>query len=312
MSYLVVKSREQARVLPARVYADPRSISAVVERTRWKILLELSHSSLCARDIAKRFNISEQVVCYHMKRLERARLIQLDRTEKRRGAVARYYTSNIKAMSLVLDTAKGAKKIDVESVSLERYSTILDPFASGGGANLTIVVGSPTEHGEHRARARDGHYAANLALFLGSLLPITRQSVVRLDTEMNEHRAEGNLIVVGGPRVNTIASRFNNNLPIRFSLSGTSSMISTISGKTYGGDEEGLIVLVNSPLNLKSKILVLAGNTHLGTAASVTGFVKYTERVAEGNSSSREKIAKVVKGLDLDSDGLIDDVEFLE
>jgi len=89
-------------------------------------------------------------------------------------------------------------------------------------------------------------------------------------------------------------------------------MISTISGKSYNGDEEGLICFMDSPINVKSKVLMLAGNTHLGTAASVIGFVKYTERVAEGNSSSKERIARVVKGLDLDSDGLIDDVEFLE
>jgi len=313
MSYLVFKSREQAQVLPVRVYSDPRSIKAIVQRMRWKILLELSQNALCARDLAKKFNTSEQVMCYHVRKLERARLIRLERTEKRRGAVARYYVSNVKAVSLIPDTVRrSARRLETELVSFERLGMILDPFLSDGGANLTIVVGSPTEHGEHRARARDGHHAANLTLFLGSLLPVTRRLVVRLDTEMNEHRTEENLIVVGGPRVNTVAARLNNQLPIRFSLTGTSSMISTISGKTYNGDEEGLICLIDNPFNAKSKVLILAGNTHLGTAASVIGFVKYTERVAEGNSSAKEKIAKVVKGVDLDSDGLIDDVEFLE
>jgi len=313
MSYLVIKSKEQAQVLPARVYSDPQPIKAIAQRTRWKILLELSQNTLCARDLARKFNTSEQAVCYHMKRLERARLIRLERTEKRRGTVARYYTSSIKAMSVIPDTLrKGARRFEAEPASLERCGIILDPFMSHGGANLTVVVGSPTEHGEYRARARDGHYAANLMLFLGSLLPVTREFVVRLDTEMNEHRIGGNLIVVGGPRVNTIAARFNSQLPIRFSLAGTSSMISSISGKSYNSDEDGLICFMESPLDAKSKILTLAGNTHLGTAASVIGFVKYTERVAEGNSSSKEKIARVVKGVDLDSDGLIDDVEFLE
>jgi len=313
MSYLVLKSKEQAQVLPVRVYSDPRPVRTIAQRLRWRMLLELSQSALCARDLARKLNTSEQVVCYHMRRLERARLIRLERTEKRRGAVARYYVSSVKGISLVPDTIrKGARKLETEPISLERSAVILDPFMSEGGANLTVVVGSPAEHGEHRARARDGHYAANLTLFLGSLLPVTRGFVVRLDTEMNEHRIEGNLIVVGGPRVNTVAARFNSQLPIRFSLTGTSSMISTISGKSYNGDEEGLICFLDNPVNVKSKVLMLAGNTHLGTAASVIGFVKYTERVAEGNSSSKERIARVVKGLDLDSDGLIDDVEFLE
>jgi DNA-binding transcriptional ArsR family regulator len=280
---------------------------------RWKILQELAQNALCARDLARRFNTSEQVVSHHMRRLERSRLIRLERTERRRGAVARYYTSNVRAISLVPDhSRKGARSLEAEAPSLERCSAVLDPFTSERGRNLTIVVGSPIEHGEHRARARDGHYAANLALFLGSLLPFTRQFVVRLDTEMNEQTTQQNLIVVGGPRVNTVAARLNSQLPIRFGLDGTSNIVSTISGKTYNGDEEGLISLIDNPLNDKSKVLVLAGNTHLGTAASVTGFVRHTENVAEGNSSAKNKIARVVKGLDLDSDGLIDDVEFLE
>ena len=313
MSYLVLKSRHQAQILPVEVYSDPRPIKVIAHRVRWKILLELSQNAMCARDLAKKFNTSQQVMCYHMRKLEHARIIRLERTEKRRGALARYYVSNVKAMSLIPDVSrKNARKFDAEPVSLERCGMILDPFMSSGGADLTIVVGSPTEHGEYRARARDGHYAANLTLFLGSLLPVTREFVVRLDTEMDKHRMEGNLIVVGGPRVNTVAARFNSQLPVRFDLAGTNSMISRISGKTYNGDEEGLISLIDNPLNAKSKVLILAGNTHLGTAASVIGFVKYTEYVAQGNSSLREKIARVVKGLDLDSDGLIDDVEFLE
>ena len=313
MSYLVVKGRDQAQVLPVRVYSEPRSVRLIVQPMRWKILQELAQNALCARDLARRFNTSEQVVSHHMRRLERSRLIRLERTERRRGAVARYYTSNVRAISLVPDhSRKGARNLEAEAPSLERCSAVLDPFTSERGRNLTIVVGSPIEHGEHRARARDGHYAANLALFLGSLLPFTRQFVVRLDTEMNEQTTQQNLIVVGGPRVNTVAARLNSQLPIRFGLDGTSNIVSTISGKTYNGDEEGLISLIDNPLNDKSKVLVLAGNTHLGTAASVTGFVRHTENVAEGNSSAKNKIARVVKGLDLDSDGLIDDVEFLE
>jgi len=313
MSYLVVKGREQSHVLPVRIYSDPRSIKNIAQPMRWKILQELSQNVSCAKDLAKKLNASEQVMSHHIQRLERSRLIRLERTEKRRGATARYYTTNVTAISLVPETLrKGSRGFDSEAMFLERCASVLDPFTSEKGPNFTIVVGSPIEHGEYRARARDSHYAANLALFLGSLLPLSRQFVVRLDTELNEHGLKRSLIVLGGPRVNTLTARLNNQLPIRFNLEGTSSIISTISGKTYNGDEEGLITLTDSPFNSGFKVLVLAGNTHLGTAASAIGFVKYTELVAEGNSSSKEKIARVVKGIDLDSDGLIDDVEFLE
>jgi DNA-binding transcriptional ArsR family regulator len=312
LSYLVVKTGRHTQVLPVRAYSDPKHVRAVAQRLRWKILLEVSREALCAKDLAKKLNTSEQAVCYHIRRLERSRLIRLERTERRRGAVARYYTSNVTAVSLIPDTAeKGPRKLEVEPTFLERCSVVLDPFISRG-INFTVVVGSPTEHGEYRARARDGHHAASLMFFLGSLLPPTRAFVVRLDTEMNEHLAKSNLIVVGGPRVNTVAARINGELPIRFSLTNDGGMISSISGRSYHDDEDGLICMVDNPLNVRSKILVLAGNTHLGTAASVIGLVKHTERVAEGNSLSKEKIARVVRGLDLDSDGLIDDVKFLE
>lgn len=46
--------------------------------------------------------------------------------------------------------------------------------------------------------------------------------------------------------------------------------------------------------------------------AAVLAFVKYTDEIAKGNSLNKNVIARVVSGHDVNSDGLVDDVEFLE
>jgi hypothetical protein len=44
----------------------------------------------------------------------------------------------------------------------------------------------------------------------------------------------------------------------------------------------------------------------------VLAFIKHFKKVMEGNSVKRDVIAKVVQGIDMDSDGIIDEAEFLE
>jgi hypothetical protein len=104
----------------------------------------------------------------------------------------------------------------------------------------------------------------------------------------------------------------NESLPITYDLTSHSMMISKISGKSYSGEDEGAIQLVVNPTNADSRVLVIAGNTYLGTRAAVLAFVKYTSEIAKGNSLNNNILARVVSGLDVDSDGLVDDVEFLE
>jgi hypothetical protein len=89
-------------------------------------------------------------------------------------------------------------------------------------------------------------------------------------------------------------------------------MISRITGKTYSGEDEGAIQMIVNPMNPESQVLVVAGNTYLGTRAAVLAFIKYTDQIANGNSANSNIVASVVSGLDVNSDGLVDDVEFLE
>jgi hypothetical protein len=256
---------------------------------------------------------SEQVVCYHVRELERAGFVRLERTVRKRGAMAKYYKAEQKAIAVIPDlgSSKNAPNSPAQPLN-ESSKKLLEPFISQGRMDGYIVLGSPDAHGIFRSRARCGDRATDLALFLGSLLPLSRESVVRLDTEISQEELTHNLILVGGPRVNTATMAVNDYLSVTYELTGHNMMISRITGKSYGGEEEGAVQMVVNPMNEDSRVLIVAGNTYLGTRAAVLAFVRYTDQIAAGNSMNRNIVASVVSGLDVNSDGLVDDVEFLE
>ncbi len=314
MSYLILKQRQSNQLVPARIFSDPKLAQSILQPTRWRILSELAAGEKCAKDLAKIFNTSEQVICYHLRELEKTGFLSLERTVKKRGAMAKYYKAEQKAIAIipeVRNATRGLHSLPQQALT-ESSTKLLDPFISQGRFNGHIVLGSPDTHGIFRSRARCGDRATDLAMFLGSLLPLTRESVVRLDTEISQQELLRNLIVVGGPRVNTATMMVNEGLPITYELTGHNIMISRISGRSYAGEDEGAVQMVVNPMNQESRVIVVAGNSYLGTRAAVLAFIKYTDEIAKGNTMNNNVIARVVAGLDVNSDGLVDDVQFLE
>jgi hypothetical protein len=233
---------------------------------------------------------------------------------KKRGAMAKYYKAEQKAITIIpkLTATANGKEGPPEQTLTEASSKLLEPFTSSGHLNGHIVLGSPDTHGVFRGRARCGDRATDLALFLGSLLPLTRENIVRLDTEISQDEMLRNLIIVGGPKVNTVTMAVNESLPITYELTGHNIMVSRISGRSYTGEDEGAVQSIVNPMNRQKRVIVVAGNTYQGTRAAVLAFIKYTDEIARGNSMNRNVVARVVSGLDVNSDGLVDDVEFLE
>lgn len=312
MSYLVLKDRRGGQPIPVKVYEDPAPAQALLQPMRWKILQELVSAEQCARELAKKLNASQQVVCYHLKELEKTGFIRLQRRERRRGAVAKYYRAEHSAIA-VIASKLGEASTQAEEADLSEASTrLLAPFVTNGVFNGHVVIGSPDQHGIFRERDLGGYHAAYLTLFLGSLLPLARTNVIRLDTELTQQQIMNNLILVGNPRLNTIAMMMNEFLPITYELAGPDVMMSTISERTYAEPHDGAVQMIQNPMNPNSKVIVLAGNEITGTQASIMAFVKYTEDIAAGNVFNREIVARVVSGVDANQDGIIDDVEFLE
>jgi hypothetical protein len=221
--------------------------------------------------------------------------------------VAKYYTVEKPAFVIKLKEFEQAQDIIPKNTS-----EFLDPFMKNGQLNAMIIVGSPDPHGPEKARSRDGYYGIDLALFLGTFLNYVPNLNVRLDTEVRKEDLQNNLILIGGPVVNRITKEINSKMPIFFDEKNHWTIKSNISKNKYPNDEIGLIVNLKSPFNKDKRILLVAGKRYSGTRAAIIAFLKHFKEIEKGNMHNNKIKASVVEGIDLDSDGIIDDIEFRE
>lgn len=305
--FVVEKSKGEVASLPARElsFSQVKSLSSQLAQ---KIALEISKKPSYAMEIAKKLKVNEQKVYYHIRKLEKARIIEVSRTETIQGASANIYSVVEPAFVIKLREFQTTQKIAFEKQPTE----FLEPFIEEGQLNAVIIVGSPDPHGPEKARSRDGYYGIDLALFLGSFLNYLPELNVKLDTEARAEDLQKNLIIIGGPVVNTVTGQLNEKLPIRFDKSNNWRIVSSISGKSYHSDETGIIEKIKNPFNNKKSILLVAGKRYMGTKAVMLAFIKHFKEICEGNKFNKEINAKVVEGIDLDSDGIVDEVDVLE
>ena len=302
--YLVKRQLKENLSLACK-QIKPECIKTLSSPLAQKIIKKLSEKNYYPKELASNLKVHEQKVYYHIRKLEKAGIIEKNRTETKQGAIAQYYSLIKPSFAVCFKEFETAQKI----ASYSNESEFLEPFIENGALNATIIVGSPDPHGPQKARARDGYYGIDLALFLGTFLHSIQDLNVRLDTEVRETELKNNLIILGGPIVNSIAHLINRRSPIRFVKNGIES---TISKKHYPGNEIGFIVKMQNPFDKTKKILFVAGNRYAGTRACIIAFLKHFKEIAEGNKYNREIEAKVVEGIDYDSDGIVDKVEFKE
>jgi len=294
--------------LPARLVSE-KQIKAASSPLAKRILDELAKEPQHPRALAKLFRVHEQKIYYHIRKLEKARLIEIIRKQEFQGTTANIYSLTSPAFVLAFkEFSQTHKSIDGKSKSQEFFEPIID----NGELNGVIVVGSPDPHGPEMARSRDGYYGIDLALFLGTFLSNITELSVRLDTEVRKEDLEKNLILLGGPVVNIVTSKINDKLPLRFNANKNWAIESDISNKTYHEDSAGIIVKVKNPFNLKKWVLVVAGKRYSGTRAVMIAFLKRFDELVTGNKKNPKIHARVVEGLDRDADGIVDDVEFVE
>jgi DNA-binding transcriptional ArsR family regulator len=273
-----------------------------------RILTLLAERPRYSHDLAKELRVHEQKVYYHVRKLERARLIVEERRQEIKGASAKYYRLASPAFAVLLGRPTPTPKITAVA---ERHERFLRPFIANGKADFLIVVGSPEAHGPQMARAKDGVYALDLALFLGTFLAEQPQPVVKLDTEFTAEDWRRNLIVIGGPIVNTVAGKVNGGLPVRFEEDGK-TIRSTLTHQRYATDEIGVIVKAENPRAKGKALLFIAGRRGAGTKAAIIAFLHHFDELIKGNAKRPEVMARVVEGKDLDSDGVVDEVRFRE
>ncbi len=277
-----------SKVYPAVVSRDYSSIRAVSHPIRIKILEMLSERPMYPIEIAKRLKMIEQKVYYHINILKKAELVEEVDVRQMRGGKARLLRPVALAFGFVMPNAKGGDFVEGGD---------FEPFVQDGVVNARIVVGSPDPHGRSRARARDGHIAAEVAAFFAKLGSIPWPFIYE-DVEVKDLRS--NLILVGGPVVNVLSDRFNDYFPVRFDGRAIRS-----PGKEYTEDWIGFVSVSRNPLFPDSRMMMIAGKTRSGTRAASLALRRYFDEV-------KNKGYVIVQGFDEDGDGVVDSVELVE
>jgi DNA-binding transcriptional ArsR family regulator len=299
------------------VFQDPEKLKSVLNKLSWKILQLLSEQEMYPMEVAKKLKLHEQKVYYHIRKLTKAGAIKVVREEEKKGAIAKYYKATFPAMGIELPF--GYQKISgFAATSIdEKMKMFLSPIIEDGVFDGKIVVGSPDSHGPFKAKARDGHYAAYLTLFLGQFVDLPEDFLIKLDVDVKAEKEESNnLILVGGPGTNLITQEFNEFLPIRFNMMPSEhgfllgGLVSEKTEKVYTADNVGLIARIENPWNRNKRVIVLAGNKAVGTKACVLAITKFWKKTLKNFGD--EKFAVVIQGFDLDGDGKVDSIEVLE
>lgn len=309
MTYFVEETKEGQKAYNA-LELKPKSFNVLNSALAQKILNELAKRPSCAMDISRRLKEHEQKIYYHLRRLEGAGVITLERTEERTGATAKIYSVSHPYLAIKLFDGDHLTDVKTKAREIEFFK----PFIKKGKLDATIVVGSPDPHGKYGVQALDGSAGIDLALFLGTFLKNARPNY-KLDTELTEKDMRGNLIIIGGPKANIIIDKFNKDLPIYFDPKHGFNIVSSFTKSVYSSDDIGIIIKMKNPLaknkNSDKYILVLSGIRFKGTRAAIIALIRHMREVQLGNRFDGG-VARVVRGIDKDADGRIDDVEFLE
>jgi len=305
--FVVDSTGEKLQSLPAMPIkaADAKNFSSELAQKIMKLLVE---KPMYPIQITKVLKVHEQKVYYHIRNLEAIGAIKVVKEEQRQGATAKYYAAQRPAFVIKFKELEATNK----PLQAQQDTTILQPFIQNGVLDATIVVGSPDPHGPEKARAKDGYFAIDLGLFLGTFLQYVPKLSVKLDTEVRDKDLQQNLIVIGGPIVNQITAKINPKLPIKFDKDNHYNVHSSYSTNDYAADEIGIIVKAKNPFNPDKQVLVVAGKRHAGTRAAILAFIKHYDKLIQGNVHKKAALARVVEGIDLNSDGIVDDVEFRE
>lgn len=311
MHFFLQGEAEGQKLYRATLLSNSGALRCLSNDLAMRVLQELAREPMCAVDVAKRLGEHEQKVYYHLRKLEGFGLIRVEHTEERGGAIAKVYSPVAPFASIKLYDSTPISDVKVRAIEL----SLLQPFLRDGRLESTIVIGSPEPHGKFKSPSSDGYCAIDLCLFLGMFLNELQVPLYKLDTQIAPSDLENNMILIGGPKANMISYEVNEHLPIRFEYSAELSdwnIVSDLSKTTYREKNVGIICKTSNPFAEGKEVLMLAGKGFRGTRAAVLGLVRHVKEVAEGNIVRPEVLAKVVRGVDVDADGIIDDVEFLE
>jgi DNA-binding transcriptional ArsR family regulator len=305
MAHFIVKEEEGIKKRSPCMLLDKEHYISLSNKVRLQILELLADKPMFISEIGKKLHLHEQNVYYHLKDMKS--LLEVVEEKKVRGTIAKKYKA--KAANFCLSVKDAFLDYNEQSAKVASLNPFFAPFIENGELNAKIVVGSPDPHGQHKARARDGHYAIDLAFFLGNHCALPKDFSVSLDVDIKLKDAKEHLIIVGGPVTNLLTEELNQFLSVSFKEERHWAIKSKKS--TYADDNTGLIARVPNPYNNKYWIMLVAGVRFSGTKAAVIGLTRKTQLVLTRYTGQKE-FYSVIEGYDLDGDGKIDSVELLE
>jgi DNA-binding Lrp family transcriptional regulator len=302
----IIKKGKDGKIYLVCKESSPEQLKTISSSLAQKIAKELSEKERYPKELAKKLNIHEQKVYYHIKKLEKAGILKKSKTENISGVIANYYALAYPAFALTFKEFEPCKKEYYE----QEENPFLSPFIENGELNTLIVQGSPITHGAHHHRSRDIKQTTSLILFLGTYFTkIPNYKCIKTDLEMTKENLKENIILIGGPIANTIVKKIKKYLPLKFTPKG---IYSSCSKKIYSHDETGAIIKIQSPFNKSKSILVLAGNTYLGTISCIIALFKRFDEISAGNRYQPRVHAKIVEGINIESENEAEDVKILE
>jgi DNA-binding transcriptional ArsR family regulator len=295
------------------ILENPHFLQLIANPQRIEILKMLSKQELYASEIAKKLNIHEQKIYYHINKLLEADVLEVVERREIRGTTAKTYRPKAMNFSLLMDF-QGKPLGNLVSKEIDpKLKSFLEPFIVESELNSTIIVGNPDPHGAYKARARDGHYAIDLALFLGQYSHFPKDFRVKLDVDLTE--LGQNLIVIGGPAANLVANNLNSHFLAKieagFSEKKPFGIISRKMKREYSEENIGIVARTTNPFDETKKILFLAGISSVGTKAAVIAMTRHHDSLLSGFKSENDYYS-IIQGFDLDGDGKIDSAEILE
>lgn len=302
---------------PTKVFRDASKLRPLLNKGCWRVFGKLREAPSYPAALAKELSMNEQSVYYYIKQLKAAGLIESEKSEERGGAVAKFYSAPFGSFSIVPEQGQGkgraVKVMRPRPGARGDAAEFLAGFMKNGVFSAKIVVGSPDPHGQFKARARDGHLAAEFTAFVGANCSGFEFPLIFLDTMLKDLRGENsNLVIIGGPLTNKLAEQANQFMPAKFNGAAGNWSIISADGKQYNDDSIGVIEKVPHPFFRGKWILLLAGRRNSGTISAILALTKKTARTVKAAGKPESGFARIVEGLDLDGDGLIDDVEFRE
>jgi DNA-binding Lrp family transcriptional regulator len=297
---------------------DSQKLKMMLGALSWKILTLLTKKEMYPLEIAKKLGIHEQKVYYHIRKLAKTGAITVQREEKKKGAIAKYYKTVSPAFGIEFPNGyRPIQNLCLLSLS-DKLQEFFKEFIQNGNLDAKLVVGSPQPHGPFKTSARDGHYVAHLALFLGQFTKMPTDFVVKLDVDVKAEKEEkNNLILVGGPGTNLLTQEVNEYLPIKFIMQSSEQgfllggLSSNKTSQIYTSDVSGLIAKIVNPWDPTKRIIVLAGNKAVGTKACVLALTNFWKKTLE-KYRGEDTFAVVIHGFDLDGDGKVDAIEVRE